>query len=424
LISESELADWLGKFLPTPALKVVILDSCFSGGFWDDGLKAVPNTLLMTSADAQSPSFRDGQTGRALYTSGLIDGLLPAVQDGEIAKADTDKDGLSFKELHQYAAAHMASFVGQNLPVSDVSIPEGIMTFKAVTAQFFGDDQTVGSTGSAVTLQNPPVADAGPDQIVSAGGSQKATVLLNGTASFDPDADPIVSYQWSGDFGTATGSKPTVMLGAGNHTITLTVKDSAGTTGSDTVDVLVKATGPTVPPPSAGITVTPNVLWPPNHQMVPVVVGVSTGNSGSLSTCKISKVESNEAQSGMGKGDLSPDWQITGDLTLMLRAERFGQGSGRVYTITVECAGTSGSSTTQTVTVTVPHDQGHGQSFSNHEPKGKRNAHTTRGSEDSGMDKGQGGHEDNNEGDNDSQSNNNSQGIINGDGEKKVMAWA
>ena len=54
-------------------------------------------------------------------------------------------------------------------------------------------------------VNSPPVADAGPDQAVRPG----QTATLNGTASYDPDADAI-SYLWSQEDG------PTVSLS--NHT--------------------------------------------------------------------------------------------------------------------------------------------------------------------------------------------------------------
>ena len=68
-------------------------------------------------------------------------------------------------------------------------------------------------------------------------------------------------------------------------------------------------------------------------------------------------VSSNEPVNGTGDGDTAPDWVITGNLTVDLRAERSGTGSGRVYTITVRCTDASGNSSTKTVTVTVPHDR-------------------------------------------------------------------
>jgi len=50
---------------------------------------------------------------------------------------------------------------------------------------------------------------------------------------------------------------------------------------------------------------------------------------------------------------------ITGDLTLNLKAERNGNGNGRIYTITVQTTDSYGNIATGTVDVTVPHDQKH-----------------------------------------------------------------
>lgn len=104
----------------------------------------------------------------------------------------------------------------------------------------------------------------------------------------------------------------------------------------------------------------PNVLWPPNHKMVPVTVGVSASSScdNAKPICKILLVRSNEPANGTGDGNASPDWQITGNLTVNLRADRAGNGSGRVYTLTGECVDTAGNSAPWRTTVTVPHDQG------------------------------------------------------------------
>ena len=47
---------------------------------------------------------------------------------------------------------------------------------------------------------------------------------------------------------------------------------------------------------------------------------------------------------------------VTGPLTLNLRAERSGNGSGRVYTIVVEARDRFGNARVSTVAVTVPHN--------------------------------------------------------------------
>lgn len=106
------------------------------------------------------------------------------------------------------------------------------------------------------------------------------------------------------------------------------------------------------------LSATPNVLWPPNHKFVPVSVSWNATDNCSAPVCSISSVSSNEPVNGLGDGDTSPDWIITSGSTLLLRAERSGLGTGRVYTITVSCRDAAGNVSSQVVTVSVPHDQG------------------------------------------------------------------
>jgi ethanolamine utilization microcompartment shell protein EutS len=114
------------------------------------------------------------------------------------------------------------------------------------------------------------------------------------------------------------------------------------------------SSAPTNPPISLVISATPNVLFPPNRKLVPVTISVA--NHDSFSDCRIVSVTSNEPVNGKGKK--SPDWIITGDLTLLLRAERTGGAkAGRIYTITVECRDTLGNTVQTSTTVRVPHDR-------------------------------------------------------------------
>jgi hypothetical protein len=116
------------------------------------------------------------------------------------------------------------------------------------------------------------------------------------------------------------------------------------------------------PPVIHSIAASPNVLWPPNHKMEKVNVNVVATDNCHLVGCSIISVTSNESVQGHGSGHTSPDWQITGDLKVNLRAERSGQDKdGRVYTITVACVDEAMNVSTAEVEVTVPHDQGQGQ---------------------------------------------------------------
>ena len=101
-----------------------------------------------------------------------------------------------------------------------------------------------------------PVADAGPDQTVTAGSNGTANVTLNGTNSSDPDGDAL-TYQWTENGTTlATTAQPTVSLPVGIHTITLTVTDPSGLTGTDTVVITVNA-----PPPVTNPSTTSHGYW-------------------------------------------------------------------------------------------------------------------------------------------------------------------
>ena len=52
------------------------------------------------------------------------------------------------------------------------------------------------------------------------------------------------------------------------------------------------------------------------------------------------------------------DIVIVDDQSFELRAERWDEGEGRIYTITYRATDACGNSTEASATVTVPHDEG------------------------------------------------------------------
>jgi hypothetical protein len=89
----------------------------------------------------------------------------------------------------------------------------------------------------------PPVADAGPDQVVN-----YTLVTLNGTESYDPDGT-IENYAWAfGDGDTTSGTLATVTHNYtedGVYDATLNVTDDDGLTDEDTAQITVDTTAPT-----------------------------------------------------------------------------------------------------------------------------------------------------------------------------------
>jgi len=142
----------------------------------------------------------------------------------------------------------------------------------------------------------------------------------------------------------------------GTYTVTWTYDDGNGNSATQTQNVIVEdITAPDI----GNLVASPDVLWPPNHKMVPVTVAVyAFDNCDSNPVSTIISISSNEPLDGLGDGDIATDWEITGDLTVNLRAERSGTGSDRVYTISVQCTDASGNSSTETIEVRVPHDKG------------------------------------------------------------------
>ena len=77
-----------------------------------------------------------------------------------------------------------------------------------------------------------------------------------------------------------------------------------------------------------------------------------------MSSVYISKVTSDEHENGSGDGTTFDDMVIAADCkSVQLRAERAGNGNGRVYTITFKVTDASGNVGTATAKVTVPHSQ-------------------------------------------------------------------
>lgn len=177
-------------------------------------------------------------------------------------------------------------------------------------------------------------------------GGQGATVFFAATTADNCDGDlPVACDHLSGSF-----------FAPGTTAVTCRAADRCGNESTCTFNVTVNNTPPPPADPDCSAAVaSTGLLWPPNHQFVPIRIS----GLGSLAV-SITGILQDEPVRSPGSGNTGPDGKGIGTSTAHVRAEREGGGDGRVYHISFTATDENGGSCTGTVGVGVPKSQGHG----------------------------------------------------------------
>ncbi len=226
-----------------------------------------------------------------------------------------------------------------------------------------------------LTIANTP-PDAQPTPTYQALELGTDAILIAAEAA-DFDGDTI-SYQWlkGGEvLASGTVTPPagggvvsvldlTVAAGdprfpLGSNDVQLVVSDGVNPAETQTVTVLIQdTTAPTVAPmPSTAL------LWPANHEMVPVTIWTNTQDNSGGPILLSARLQSSEPNDAIGDGSTEEDYALAsidnaaGVIIVQLRAERSGSGYGRVYTVTIVATDGSGNQSLAMVNVRVPHDR-------------------------------------------------------------------
>jgi len=214
--------------------------------------------------DDVNPALNWAARGLAVFaataTRTVAGNVVPTADAGtDQIILDSDEDGVEVVQLDGTASidpdgvivSHVWSEGGAQIArglASTVLMAVGSHTVTLTIADGAG---AVGTDTVLIEVNSPPagspIADAGGDRTVFDGDdSGDEEVMLDGSASSDPDGT-IVSWVWTeGAVEVATGEMATVVLAVGVHDITLTVTDNDGRPRTDTATVAVAPYRPPV----------------------------------------------------------------------------------------------------------------------------------------------------------------------------------
>jgi hypothetical protein len=246
-------------------------------------------------------------------------------------------------------------------PASGSLFPFGTTTVTCIATDRFG--------GRAEGRFDVTVVDGTVPALHLADIIAEATHSAGAEVTFTPTATDVVD----GDVEVICTPPSGSLFRFGPTTVQCSAADSSGNTAQGSFVIQVTDT---IAPIISNVRATPDVLEPPNHELVPVTVSVDASDAiDPMPRCAIADVTANEPIVGAGSGNTELDWQLTGDLEVQLRAERSGQGDGRIYTIHVSCTDSHDNEAQSSVDVTVPKGGGSGeQTTVVAKPTGRRRA--------------------------------------------------
>jgi len=207
---------------------------------------------------------------------------------------------------------------------------------------------------STLATDDAAIVAASPVQVCVAGTNFCTEVDETGAFTLAANVGGDVILVFDGPNFTARLPLQDVPFGATVRLVDIECSTTSGECHAEDVEIVAPHNAP---PICDAAVARPGVLWPPNHRMVPVTIAGVVDPDGDRVVVTATDVSSNEPVDAPGSGNTAPDAQLD---PLAVRAERSGQGNGRVYAISFVADDGRGGRCTGSVLVCVPHDQGKG----------------------------------------------------------------
>ena len=173
--------------------------------------------------------------------------------------------------------------------------------------------------------------------LVTGSGPMNGTVTINANGAF--------TYTPRANFGGSDSFKFSASDGLASSTATVSITVTGGVADQNPVCTAAVAS--------------PSSLWPPNHKFVAIAINGVTDPDRDPVTITVTQIWQDESTMADGSGDTPIDGAIVNGAA-QVRAERAGDGNGRLYQIFFTATDGKGGSCTGSVTVGVPHDQSGG----------------------------------------------------------------
>jgi hypothetical protein len=228
-----------------------------------------------------------------------------------------------------------------------------------------GDDTSDPVTFTISVTSVPDAPRVAPDSYAVTGGQLLAVsapgVLANDT---HPDGSALTAVLVSGPSSGSLTLQPngaftfTAPTGITSPTaVTFSYAASDGMLTSAPVTVTFTVTPSNLPPVCTAATVSPAIIWPPNHKPVYVTIRGVTDPENRPLTIRVTSILQDEPTNSAGDGNTRQDAGIENNgARAWVRAERSGTGDGRVYLIAFT-ASDGAASCSGVVQVAVPHDR-------------------------------------------------------------------
>ena len=314
-------------------------------------LRPLDNDILLESCGGLNPL---PQCDGGPYRFSAVMEVDATLTQGVVTRADAEPQVVFYQPKKDFVGIDEFTYAVGNRCSYDM---EGV----ALSCQETGLD--VGFRGAIVRVRvkapnRAPVA-SNSSVTLEQGSSAVATLLAT-----DPDGDALTyRVATAPAHGTVTlnGNVATYTPAAsyyGSDSFTFLANDGVLDSNPAAVAVTVTASARNHPPVCTAARPSVTRIWPPNHREVPLSILGVTDADGDAVTITITGIRQDEPTNANGDGNTCVDGGGVGTSRPWVRAERKGDGNGRVYELAFRADDGRGGSCTGTVQVGVPHDCG------------------------------------------------------------------